>query len=126
MKKILFADDDKNLREYVSTYIPEDKKSFIDIADTASAAINMVKNNKYDKVVLDIRFNGETLTGLDVLKEAVEQKVPERIIFTSVSNRMDLYALGATAAFRKPLSIKKIAKFLIEDNYELLEEGSFF
>lgn len=126
MKKILLADDDRILRDYVANGIPDGVEDEVDIAKTALEAIEMIRNNDYDRAIIDLRFEDESLDGFDILRIAEEEGVPERIIFTSVSSQMNLSKVGATAAFRKPLSIKKILKFVLTDDYEILREGEFF
>jgi len=126
MRKILLADDDKSLLEYILNFISKDDRDNVDLAETAEKAIEMIRKNKYDKAVIDLNFIGEDLTGFDILEEAKIKCIPERIVFTSVSNQMNLFDSGATAAFRKPLSSKKIANFLITDDYDLLKEDEIF
>lgn len=124
--RILLADDDRLLREYIENAVPESFGGQLDMAATAAEAIGMIRQNQYDKAVIDLYFDGEELSGFDILKEAVEREIQERIVFTSVSNQMDLLKAGATAAFRKPLSVKKIAQFLLTSDYDLLREGELF
>lgn len=128
MTKILFADDDDLLREYVANFLDKNNnnENIVDMASTASQAIEMIKKNSYDKAVIDLRFNNESIDGFKILKVAKEKGIKERIVFTSVSHQMDLVEAGATAGFRKPLSMKKIAKFLLTNDYELLKEGEIF
>jgi len=124
--RILFADDDAILRDYIRSAISEDCIHKVDVASTVDESIKLIEKNKYDKIVVDLRFENEKLNGFDIVQKALEQEVKERIIFTSVSNQMDVLGKGATAAFRKPLSIKKIAQFLLTSDYEILKEGEVF
>lgn len=128
MAKILFADDDDLLREYVAGFLEKNvnNENIVDMAPTAAKAIDMIKKNDYDKVVIDLRFNNESIDGFNILEVAKQKGINERIIFTSVSHQMDLVSAGATAGFRKPLSVKKIAKFLLTNDYELLKDGEIF
>jgi len=123
---ILFADDDKVLRDYIESSIPSDFNDILDIVGTAKEVIELIKNNNYDKAVIDLMFEGEPMNGFDIIKCAEENGVQERIIFTSVSNQIDVKSIGATAAFRKPLSMNNIAKFLFTNDYDLLKDGDFF
>lgn len=125
--RILVADDDGILRDYIASAIPTDFKDNIDIVGSVDEAIEKIKKNIYDKAIIDLRFDNDSdKDGFDILRCAKEYNVKERIIFTSVSNQMDLLRVGATAAFRKPLSIKKIVQFILTNDYEILKEGELF
>jgi len=127
MQKILLADDDKIIIDFIKNSVPKDFPGQIDLAETALEAIDLINKNRYDKAIIDLHFEGEDLTGFDILKVAEKKRIQERIIFTSISNQMeDLIGAGATAAFRKPLSALKIAKFLLTNDYDLLREGEIF
>lgn len=71
MKKILFLEDEKEIREILSEYM---KIANFSIRETENGdeAIEILKSEKFDAVILDIMVKGSS--GLDVLKFIRENK----------------------------------------------------
>jgi DNA-binding NarL/FixJ family response regulator len=96
----------------------------IDIADVgvvgqaqnAEDAIKSIAESKPDVVILDIRLPGRS--GIDVLKDIRNKKLPIRIIMlTNYENpqyREKCGALGADYFFDKVLEIEEVPKMITE------------
>ena len=64
--KILIADDDRNLRAVLKNELAESGFDVSD-ADNGKKAIDMLKKDEYDVLILDLNMPG--LNGIDVLKK---------------------------------------------------------
>ena len=68
--KILVADDDGELwSENFAAVIPKELKVRIDHALTPSGCIQKLRHDKYDLLLLDIKFDSRQDSGIDVLEQ---------------------------------------------------------
>lgn len=84
--KILLVDDDKFL---LDMYLLKFKKSGLEI-DTASngtSALDKIKNNEYNIILMDIIMPG--MDGLELLKTIREQKLSPKSIIIMLTNQAD-------------------------------------
>lgn len=96
--KIMIVDDEQDILERLANLI---SKRFVCDTDTAAsgeAALDKLKKNKFDLVILDIKMPG--LSGLDVIREAVKFTPDTKFLMVSAydSDEIAGEALRAGAA----------------------------
>ncbi len=73
MPRLLVVDDDKNLRTLYKEELGDEGYE-VDCAASGSEALEMVKNNKPDLVILDISMPG--MDGIEVLGKVLSKDKP--------------------------------------------------
>ncbi|AEA81546.1 hypothetical protein SAR11G3_01071 [Candidatus Pelagibacter sp. IMCC9063] len=68
MKKILIIDDEKDIRILLSSILKEEGYSCI-VAGTVEEAENIIENNSFDLVLLDISLDDKKKDGIYLLKK---------------------------------------------------------
>lgn len=134
MKQILIVDDEKNIRESI-TGILQDEGFQIRLAKDGQEAIDAVKDEKPDLVLLDIWMPG--MDGIDTLKELRALYGDLQIIMMSghatIETAVTATKLGAYDFIEKPLSLEKLlvcihnalkVNQLVEENKSLKEKIS--
>ena len=66
MKRVLVVEDDK-INAYITRKFLE-RNYEVEIAETPQLALEKVKANRYDLVIMDINLSNEEFTGVDLLK----------------------------------------------------------
>ncbi|MFH1951512.1 MAG: response regulator [Pseudomonadota bacterium] len=132
--KILLVDDEKEFVESLSERLElRDLKA--DIAYDGEEALQSVKKEKPDVMVLDLRMPG--IDGLEVLRQ-VKKKHPdiEVVVLTAhgtEAEEKEAFRLGASAYLKKPVEIdhlvgalqkKKLKVLLVDDEQEFVESLS--
>ncbi len=84
MYKILVVEDEKHQRELYTMEL-QDEGYEVDQASNGKDAVEKVKNNKYDLVILDIRM--PEMDGIEALGKILsrDKKIPV-VIYTAYSN----------------------------------------
>ena len=107
MKKILVVDDSALMRRVLCDIIEQDKSlQVVDKATNGLEALELIKKNTYDAVVLDV--NMPKMNGLELLKELRRNKISVRIMMASTDTRegaqttLDALELGALDFVHKP------------------------
>jgi len=107
MKKILVVDDSALMRRVLCDIIEQDKNlQVVDKATNGLEALELIKKNTYDAVVLDV--NMPKMNGLELLKELRRNKISVRIMMASTDTRegaqttLDALELGALDFVHKP------------------------
>ena len=107
MKKILVVDDSALMRRVLCDIIEQDKNlKVVDKATNGLEALELIKKNSYDAVVLDV--NMPKMNGLELLKELRDNKIAVRIMMASTDTRegaqttLDALELGALDFVHKP------------------------
>src|SRR5260370_13853049 len=111
--RILFADDEKSLQEFMRSELPRLGHE-VTVCPDGKAAVKTLEKNTFDAAILDLRMPG--LTGIEVL-EQLKQVSPdtEVIIMTghaSVETAIDAVRLGAFDYITKPCKLPQIETIL--------------
>src|SRR3989440_5727208 len=111
--RILFADDEKSLQEFMRSELPRLGHE-VTVCPDGKAAVKALEKSTFDAAILDLRMPG--LTGIDVL-EQLKQVSPdtEVIIMTghaSVETAIDAVRLGAFDYITKPCKLAQIETIL--------------
>lgn len=107
MKNILIVDDSALMRSVICDIINADKRFHVqDRATNGLEALELLKRNTYDAVVLDV--NMPKMNGLELLQELRKQKIQARVVMASTDTRegakttLDALSLGAIDFVHKP------------------------
>ncbi|AYE36609.1 transcriptional regulator [Borrelia turcica IST7] len=109
MSKVLVADDEKNIREGIATYL-EEEGFFVFTASDGEEAIETIENEKIDVIISDLRM--PQLSGEQLLK-IVKDKNPNMpfIILTAhgtVDSAVDAMREGAYDFLTKPVDLERL------------------
>lgn len=120
MKRVLVADDTKNIRNLITTCLELDGYEVLSAKD-GPEAFDLIQNEKIDLAFLDIKM--PVMSGTEVLRRirAAGIMIPIVIMtaFATVKNAVDCTKLGAVAYLQKPFTADKINNLLEEmKNYE--------
>jgi len=106
-KKILVVDDSALLRRVLSDIINSDKRfEVVDKAADGLQALELLRKNTYDAVVLDV--NMPRMSGIQLLDELRKNKIPAKVMMASTDTRegakvtLDALELGALDFIHKP------------------------
>jgi len=109
MKKILVVDDSALMRRVLCDIINSDTRfRVVDIATNGLDALNLIIDNQYDAVVLDV--NMPRMNGIELLRELRKRNVKARIMMASTDTlegaqvTLDALELGAIDFIHKPTS----------------------
>jgi two-component system, OmpR family, phosphate regulon response regulator OmpR len=104
-EKILIVDDDPEIRELIATYLKKEDMN-ISQADNGQKALQMIKNNSFDLVLLDIMMEG--IDGFEVLKKIRMQDQHLHVMILSAReedhDKVLGLGLGADDYITKPFS----------------------
>lgn len=107
MKKILLVDDSALMRKVLCDIINSDGRfSVVEQAQDGLAALELLKSNTYDAMVLDV--NMPKMDGISLLKEIKKQHIAIRVMMASTVTQegaqitMDALELGALDFVHKP------------------------
>ena len=108
MSKILFAEDEKALRDITVKQLVKNGIE-VDVTDNGNEACDLVEKNHYDCIVLDIMMPGKN--GREVCK-FIRNKYDVPVIFlTALGDETDIiegYEIGADEYMTKPFSTKML------------------
>src|SRR5438105_8217124 len=111
--RILFADDEKSLQEFMRSELPRLGHE-VTVCPDGKAAVRALEKATFDAAILDLRMPG--LTGIEVL-EQLKQLVPdiEAVVMTghaSMETAIDAMRLGAFDYITKPCKLAEIEAVL--------------
>ena len=121
--KFLFIDDDVNIHNIITyCFKKANKEADITSAQTAIDGIELLKNNKFDIVVLDYML--EEMTGADLLNKLEKEKLLNKtpVVFLSGKNRKKVESeiekyKSARGVITKPINVKTF----IDDLYGYID-----
>ena len=108
--RILVVDDENEVNSFISTLL-ETEGFQVDSAYSGQEAIQKVKNNDYDLILLDILM--EDINGLEVgriIKEDLRKNIPICVITASsdFSNALKAFDIGIEGYIVKPFDISEL------------------
>lgn len=111
MYRYLIVEDSKIIREETAAYIVEksDGNIIVDEASDGYTALDLVNNNKYDLVILDIMLPG--ISGFDLCRTIRRDNICPIIFLTALigdDNLLMGYSLGADDYITKPFSLVEL------------------
>ena len=115
MKKLLVVDDDQTSRDVIRFFVRN--YYFLDEAVTPEAALELVSNNKYDAILMDIGL-GYEMDGIALTKKIHEIKGYENIpviavtAFATVFDRENILAGGLDYYISKPFVREELLRLL--------------
>jgi DNA-binding response OmpR family regulator len=120
--KILLVDDDNDVRNMLDAFLNDHGHS-IDAAEGVNAALELMKSNDYDIVLIDKNMqgiDGNREGGLDLLRHVRSQSLPSEVIMMTgdptVETAIEALRLGAFDYIPKPFSLEylrlKISRLL--------------
>ena len=119
-KKILVVDDSALMRRVLCDIIEQDKRfQVVEKATNGLEALELLKKNTYDAVVLDV--NMPKMNGLELLKELQKNKISARVVMASTDTKegakttLDALELGALDFVHKPDSALECRKDLFRN-----------
>ena len=115
MARILVADDEPGLREFITDALELDEHTVVAAPDGKVAA-NLLDERGFDLVITDLRMPG--LDGMAILRKVrAEQPEVEVIVMTAhgtVDNAVEAMKLGAFEYLQKPLSGPDELRLLVQ------------
>jgi two-component system, OmpR family, response regulator len=124
MKKVLVADDTKNIRNLLSKCL-ELENYEVKTASDGQEALNMLTEENFDLAFLDKKM--PYLSGTEVLKHIREQGVRTHVIiitaYASVKNAVECTKMGAVAYLQKPFTAEKVRGVLAEIKESTVEKA---
>jgi DNA-binding NtrC family response regulator len=138
-KRILFVDDDAEMRSLVQEYF-EEEGYLLSVADNGKTGISLLEESQFDAVITDLRM--KEMDGLTFLKEIRQQDpvIPVILItaFGTIETAVEAIKEGATNFIPKPFKMGALKalldkaieqKWIFEENKllkaELTERYSF-
>ena len=116
--RILITDDDKNLRMVLANELSEEGFE-VDIAENGTRAMNLLENQEYDVLLLDLSMPG--LNGMDVLKKIKTLELTTEVVIltgnATISTAVEAMKLGAYDFLTKPFKMAEL-KAILEKAYE--------
>ena len=114
-KKILVVDDEKHVRDSCIRLLQR-KRFDADGAESGEIALEKLKKESYDLVLLDVRMPG--MDGIEVLRQA-KQIVPDLLVLVltghgTIDTANEAMELGAAGFIRKPIAIENLAESIAE------------
>ena len=122
--KLLCVDDEDEITDFLHDYFKE--KGFeVYTAKSGELALELLRKNNPDIVLLDIRLSGGPLSnGLDILKEIKKYNTAIKVIMvTGIYNKTVIdqaTALGASDYITKPLSLDYLDTSVMEKIQDVL------
>ena len=107
-KKILIVDDDLNDLNTMKIVLEKEKYS-VDIADNGADALDLIKSNQPDLILIDIRM--PTLSGYDLLRllrERLNHHV--KIAYVSIVHKSDVDLTDIDGFIQKPFMPANLVK----------------
>ncbi|ADL69456.1 response regulator receiver protein [Thermoanaerobacterium thermosaccharolyticum DSM 571] len=113
MKKVLVADDTKNIRILLTTCLESDGYIVI-TAKNGEEALDILKKGDVDLAFIDIKM--PLLSGTEVLREIRSNGITTPVIiitaFATIKNAIECTKLGAVEYIQKPFTVKRVKAVL--------------
>lgn len=109
MKKILIVEDDTKMARFIELQLVH-QQYMVEIANDGRTAINMVKENSYDLIILDIMLPG--IDGIEVCKRVRTFSDIPIIMLTAkddITDKIEGLDVGADDYLTKPFIFEELA-----------------
>lgn len=107
--KLMIVDDEQALRTIMKDELIEEGYDVSD-ADSGQAAIDVLKQNKHDVVILDVRM--DPMDGIDVLKVIRKENLAGKVIMLTGVDELKIarecLELGANDFMAKPFQFQNL------------------
>jgi CheY-like chemotaxis protein len=117
MSKILVVDDDMINRKLLNVLLKKSGKYNVIEAENGMEALNIIKNETIDMILLDIIM--PVMDGIDLLKilksDDNYKSIPVAILTTDDSKKVEALEIGACNVLIKPIKEPELMQVL-EDN----------
>jgi two-component system, OmpR family, response regulator len=115
LKRVLVADDTKNIRMLVGKCLQMEGYEAVEAADGLQA-LELLKAQDFSLAFLDIKMPG--MSGTEVLKEIRAAGIGTRVViitaYATVKNAVECTQMGAVAYLHKPFTAEKLRGVLAE------------
>lgn len=115
MKKVLIADDTKNIRNLLATCLEHEGFVVTDVSN-GEEALEAFQKDVFDLAFLDIKM--PKVSGTEVLRQIREIGILTPIIiitaFATIKNAVECTQLGAVSYLQKPFTTNRIKQVLVE------------
>jgi two-component system, OmpR family, response regulator len=115
MKRVLVADDTKNIRTLVGKCLQAEGYEVAQ-AEDGQQALEQLRSQRYDLAFLDIKMPG--MSGTEVLKTIRASGIDTPVIiitaYATVKNAVECTQMGAVAYLHKPFTADKLRNVLAE------------
>ena len=128
MKKILIIDDEKDIRILLSSILKEEGYTCI-VAGTVKEAENIIENDSFDLVLLDISLDNKKKDGIYLLKKIkkINKDIPVIMIsgHATIQVAVESVKLGAFEFLEKPFNTDRLLNFTKRafENLDLKKEN---
>ena len=128
MKKILIIDDEKDIRILLSSILKDEGYSCI-VAGTVKEAENIIENDSFDLVFLDISLDDKKKDGIYLLKKIkkINKDIPVIMIsgHATIQVAVESVKLGAFEFLEKPFNTDRLLNFTKRafENLDLKKEN---
>jgi len=124
---ILFAEDEPDLAELTIDFLATENID-CDYAFDGTIALNLIRENNYDVIVLDITM--PRLDGLSVCKKIKEEGITTPIIFLTardaLEDKLTGFDLGAEDYLTKPFELEELsARIKVLAKRKLIQSNNF-
>ena len=111
IKNILIVDDEKDIREAISAILKDNGYNTIN-AKNSLEALNLLKTDTFDSIILDVWLNESELDGIEILKKIKEININTPVIIISGHGNIDMAVEaiknGAHEFIEKPFSSDRL------------------
>jgi DNA-binding NtrC family response regulator len=115
MRKVLIADDTKNIRNLLATCLEHEGFVVTDV-ENGEEALEAFHKDVFDLVFLDVKM--PKISGTEVLRRIRELGIQTPVIiitaFATIKNAVECTQLGAVAYLQKPFTTNRIKQVLME------------
>lgn len=117
MKKVLIADDTKNIRLMLQKFF-EIEGYHVTLSDNGSDTLAKLRKENFDLVMLDIKM--PEMSGTEVLRQIRKAGIKTPVIvmtaYGTIKNAVETTNLGAVCYLQKPFTTDKMQKILTQLN----------
>lgn len=123
MMKLLIVDDEKGIADALKDFF-EHRKFTVKTANSGEEALELVKNDNFNIIFLDIRMKG--MDGIETLKQIKKIDKEVKVIMLTVHSEKEMIEqakrFGADEYIKKPFQLEYLEEVVLKKVRELLKE----